>query len=323
MLYLNNSNILEIGTDWRALIERIKGAVKIIHAKNYSQPLKPYLRYNDLKNRIIAMPAYMGGEHQRAGIKWIASFPDNIKRGIPRAHAVIILNEADTGRPLCALNSSLVSCIRTAAVTGLVIDEYLKVKGDAKDLRVGINGFGPIGSTHLQMAEALFGDRISGFLLHDLVTEKTDTVRERMGDRITVPGSWEAVYEHSDIFMTCTVSSERYINLPPRKGTLQLNVSLRDYVPEYRQYVDMMIVDDWEEVCRENTDIEVMHKEQGLLEKDTLSLSDLVCNHSFSGLAQDDVVMFNPMGMAVFDICIANYFYESALVKRIGSLLED
>lgn len=51
----------------------------------FAQPIKPYLRYNNLKNRIIAMPAYAGGECDMAGIKWIASYPDNINQ-IGRAH---------------------------------------------------------------------------------------------------------------------------------------------------------------------------------------------------------------------------------------------
>jgi ornithine cyclodeaminase len=135
--------------------------------------------------------------------------------------------------------------------------------------------------------------------------------------------SWEAAFEQADILMTCTVSKKPYINKAPKKGSLQLNVSLRDYVPEFIQYTNHIVVDDWEEVCRENTDIEVMHKTQGLTKAGTLSLVDVICDHKLQHAGKDDVVMFNPMGMAVFDIATAVYFYEKAKAAGVGTVLAD
>lgn len=323
MLYLNNANILYLGIDWSNLVTRIADTARLIYEQDFSQPVKPYLRYNDPRNRIIAMPAYVGGKHQSAGIKWIASFPDNIKKGIPRAHAVIILNEVNTGKPLCTLNSAIVSSIRTAAVTGALIREYFEAGKSGENLTVSINGFGPIGQMHLQMMEALYGNAIARYLIYDLDPKKAENISAAMKHKVVFSDSWQTMYTQSHIFVTCTVSTERYINIPPPKGSLQLNVSLRDYVPAYKDYVDMMIVDDWEEVCRENTDIEVMYKQADLKKSDTVSLSDLIYNKRFKESAADDVIMFNPMGMAVFDITVATYFYDLAISAKVGSLLED
>jgi ornithine cyclodeaminase len=269
------------------------------------------------------MPAYVGGENPGAGIKWIASFPDNIQKGLQRAHAVIILNDVNSGKPLCTINSGLISAMRTAAVTGLVIDQYLAVKPSGNKLTAGIIGFGPIGRTHLQMLESMFGEQIEQYLLYDMMPGKTADLPGNLSHKIKVLESWRAVYEQSDVFVTCTVARERYINTPPKKGSLQLNISLRDYMPECRKYVDVIIVDDWDEVCRENTDIELMHKQYGLQPGETITLGDVVVNKKLKGLLADQVVMFNPMGMAVFDIAVANYFYQLALSNEVGVLLED
>jgi ornithine cyclodeaminase len=324
MLYLNTESIKEIGVDWAQAINVIRSAIFALHANDYAQPIKPYLRYGDIKNRIIAMPAYVGGGNPVAGIKWIASFPDNIHKNKQRAHSVTVLNEHDSGRPFCIINTAAVSAIRTAAVSGLMITEYLKVKKGNERLTVGIIGFGPIGRMHLDMVAGVLEDRLEKVLLYDLKTVDASSIPEGLQNKVVLCESWEDCYREANIFITCTVSDKPYINIKPLSGSLQLNVSLRDYKPEMRQYMDTIIVDEWEEVCRQNTDIENMHKTTGLQKEDTLSMAEVVCQNALQQLSSDDaVIMVNPMGMAMFDMAIGEYYYRKALNQGIGLELPD
>lgn len=323
MLYLNKKDIEKIGNDWNAIADIIKKSVVTLGTKDFSQPIKPYLRYNDLTNRIIAMPAYVGGDIALSGIKWIASFPGNIDKGIPRAHSVTILNEASTGVPLCTLNTPLISGIRTAGVTALVIREWLKYKDIKKLLNVGIIGFGPIGQLHLEMVWAILGDKTGKIFLYDLKGINMELIPDKMREKVVVCENWEQAYTDSDVFMTCTVSKAPYIDKEPKKGSLQLNVSLRDYKHEIMPFIKLMIVDDWEEVCREETDIEVMHKKMGLQKEDTISIVEMIEQDALKNIQENDIVMFNPMGMAVFDIAIGRYYYQKALDTSSGVMLED
>lgn len=322
MIYLNEKNIAQIGTDWEKLIDIIEGAVKCLDAGDFAQPVKPYLRYRDLKNRIIAMPAFIGGAFNMAGIKWIASFPDNIKNGIPRAHSVVILNKAETGEPVGIINTALLSILRTASVTGLVIRYFDKVR-PLKNIRLGITGWGPIGQHHFKMCTTLLGDRLEKIYLYDLRKIDKSAIDFADKDKIVVAGSWEEAYRDADVFITCTVSNAPYIDIPPKKGSLQLNVSLRDYKTDIFEYVkNSIIVDNWEEVCREKTDIEMLHIEKGLRAEDTKSIIDVVMNHCMKDYAEDNPIMFNPMGMAVFDMAVGAYYLGEAKTKNIGHHLE-
>ncbi|MGG1596356.1 2,3-diaminopropionate biosynthesis protein SbnB [Paenibacillus naphthalenovorans] len=321
MLYINDRETRAIGMDWQALAEMADSTVHIVDSGDFAQPVKPYLRYNNLKNRIIAMPAYVGGDVNAAGIKWISSFPDNIRIGLPRAHSVIVLNDPDTGRPSAILNSPLPSIVRTASVSGLMIRHFLQARS-LERFHLGIIGWGPVGQYHAQMAESLYGDKIERIRVYDIRGVDLSGIASPYRDRITVEKTWEDVYRPSDILITCTVSENRYIDSPPGKGSLLLNVSLRDYKPEALASVKTVIVDDWDEVCRENTDIERLHLERGLARRDVQTLADVVCRDSLAEIADDEPVFFCPMGMSVFDIATAVYYMKLAEERGLGVELD-
>ena len=323
MLYLNENHLLKIGPNWNACIQSIENASIALGENDFAQPIKPYLRYRDLTNRIIAMPAFVGKDIDVAGIKWIASFPSNIDKGIKRANSVTILNKAETGEPFCIVNTSTISAIRTAAVSGLLVKYYLERQKDQEKFTIGITGFGPIAKHHIEMVISLLGDKLDTINVFDLRDIKEEDIDESYRDKITIKKSWAEAYEDADIFMTCTVSKERYINIKPKKGALLLNVSLRDFTEMIKDHVDIMLVDDWDEICRENTDIERMHLERNLQASDCSSISDLVNKRIVQNSKSNDTIMFNPMGMAIFDMAIAKHYYDTAIDKNIGVKLDS
>lgn len=321
MLYLNNQDIQAVGLDWSSLVESVESAVRLLDAGDFAQPVKPYLRYKNPQNRIIAMPAYVGGNVNAAGIKWISSFPNNIELGLPRAHSIIVLNDAITGEPTAVLNSPLPSIVRTASISGLMIRHFMQAR-PLERIDLGIIGWGPIGQYHCQMAIALYGDRIERIRIFDLKGANLSGISSLYWDRMEVVESWEEVYRQSNIFITCTVSDHRYIDIPPAKGSLLLNVSLRDYKREALASVKAIIVDDWDEVCRENTDIHQLHLEHGLTRSATRMITDVVIRDILTEFAADEPIFFCPMGMAVFDIAIAVYYVKTAREKEMGTELE-
>ncbi len=322
MRYFNSHHIEEMGVDWPRAVDAIEQCTLAVARNDFAQPIKPYLRYRDPVNRIIAMPAFVGEPFNAAGIKWIASFPKNIDNGVKRAHSVTILNRHDTGQPYATFNTALVSGIRTAAVSGWITRTYQAARA-LDGLHIGMTGFGPIGRFHLDMLRALLGDRIASFTVYDIRPIDDGALPQDAPFEIRIANHWREAYADQDIFVTCTVSKAPYIDLPPKKGSLQLNVSLRDYQPETRRFMDVILVDDWDEVCRENTDIENMHKTQGLRQEDAVSAVELATDETTRRFGPEQTVMFNPMGMAVYDMAIAQMFYEISLERGVGVELED
>ncbi|MGO4694156.1 2,3-diaminopropionate biosynthesis protein SbnB [Paenibacillus sp. 2TAB26] len=327
VLYLGDEHIRTIGLHWEELVDSIEVAVQIIDSGDYAQPIKPYLRYRNPANRIIAMPAYIGGSVKTAGMKWIASFPGNIDAGLPRAHSVTLLNNAETGIPYAMLGTPLPSAARTAAVSGLFIRHYLKTRTASKSLKIGIIGFGPVGRLHYDMCCRLFGEHLEDIQVYDIRGCELDNpdlaaVDAALRHRTRLASSWQQLYNECNLIINCTVSSQRYIDTPPAEGTLLLDVSLRDYTAAAISSINAIIVDDWNEVCRENTDIELLHLESGLTEAQTSSLTDVICREALASISDSEPILFCPMGMAVFDMAIADYFVQRAQALGIGLQLK-
>ena len=69
--------------------------------------------------RFMAMPAYLGGKFDMAGMKWYGSNAENREKGLPRSILTLVLNDKDTGAPLAFMSANILSAYRTGAVPGV------------------------------------------------------------------------------------------------------------------------------------------------------------------------------------------------------------
>jgi ornithine cyclodeaminase len=82
----------------KQLVELVTTAYRLHGAGETVNPPSYFLRFPERPDsRIIALPASIGGDIRVDGLKWISSFPANVTSGLPRASAVLILNDPATG----------------------------------------------------------------------------------------------------------------------------------------------------------------------------------------------------------------------------------
>ncbi|MGZ9706171.1 tyramine oxidase subunit B [Pseudomonas sp. GNP013] len=95
--------------------------------------------------RMMAMPAYLGGNFCTAGVKWYGSNIANREKGLPRSILMFTLNDPDTGAPLAHMSANLLSAYRTGAIPGVGARHLAR-----KDSKVvGLLGPGVMGKTTL------------------------------------------------------------------------------------------------------------------------------------------------------------------------------
>ncbi|QYR19457.1 2,3-diaminopropionate biosynthesis protein SbnB [Paenibacillus sp. sptzw28] len=330
LLYLDRETIASLGGGSSDLyVEAIEQALTL-HAKgDYVQPLKPYLRSSGkeghIADRIIAMPAHVGGDTPISGIKWIGSKHDNLlSRGLERASGIIALNDPQSNFPIAILEAGLISSMRTAAVTA-VAARHLARKGfrrvscigcgliAAAQLRTLLEQFSHIEEIHLFDVKAEMAER----LMSDLITSYP-------GLSCIVGNSAEEAARQSEVVVTCTVTDTPYIPYEwLQKGAFISNTSIMDVQKDVFLKADKVVVDDWDQSNREKKIINQLVIE-GLFSRERLyaELGEIVSGLKAGRESDDEIIILNPMGMAIEDIACARSIYLKALKAGAGVSLK-
>ena len=114
------NDVISLGAnDMRKALADVEKALSLHEKKQSLLPMKVVMDWGE-KKRINALPGFLGGDINMAGIKWIGSNPENPhKYGLPRASALIILNDPVTKIPIAVMDGTVISAVRTGAVTGV------------------------------------------------------------------------------------------------------------------------------------------------------------------------------------------------------------
>jgi N-[(2S)-2-amino-2-carboxyethyl]-L-glutamate dehydrogenase len=329
LLYLNKEDIARVGGNTSDLYVDAITNVLCLHAqKQFVQPLKPYLRTEGkeghIADRIIAMPAYIGGEHPVSGIKWIGSKHDNpTLRGLERASGLIILNDPSTNYPIAVLEASLINSMRTAAVS-VVAAKHLAKKGFKT---VAIIGCGVIARKQVQSMLEQF-PQITTIYLYDLYPAAAIKLAEDMKElfphvSFAIENSAEKAVRQGEVIIPCTVTDWPYIQYDwLQKGAFISNISIMDVQKEVFLKADKVIVDDWEQANREKKVIHQLVLE-GKFSKEQLyaELGEIVIGEKVGRENDEEIIILNPMGMAIEDIACAYAIYQRAVNMQIGTTL--
>jgi len=268
-------------------------------------------------NRIIALPAFLGGEFPVAGIKWVSSFPGNLDIGLPRAFATLVLNDATTGQPFACLEGSLISAARTAA--SAVLGASLIGAGSRDKHRIGFIGTGVIARAIWRcfMAELWQFGRVHVF---DTVASRAqafgDWAATQTAASVLVSQSLEELLRDTDLLVFATTASKPYIvdpQLIPATARI-LHISLRDLGPGII-LAAQNVVDDIEHCLREQTSPHLAEQALGSRNFDIRNVYDCLGLDGESTWTANGSrpVVFSPFGLGVLDIAVGIHVFRHAL----------
>ena len=298
----------------------------VTHGRGQScLPRSEYLRFpGKERERIIPKAGWLGGPKPAAGIKWISSFPDNVARGMPRASALIVLNDVNNGRPTTVMEGSLISCQRTAAGAALAA----RVLHAGPRIRtLGLFGCGLIGREILRFI--LADERpVEAVLLYDLNRAYSRSLADALraggfGGGVIVAKSRKHILEACDVlaFATSAVKpSLDSIERAPREATL-LHVSLRDFTANAVLQADNL-ADDIDHVLQAQTSVHRTAQLSGRRDFLRATLAQVLEGQAPPRVG-DRPVMFHPFGLAALDLAFAQDIAERCAAAGQGSFVPE
>ncbi len=301
------------------VVELVQDAYLRHDAGLTANPDSYFLRFPDKPDsRIVALPAIIElPAAQIAGIKWVSSFPGNVAQEIPRASAVLILNDYDTGYPMALLEAANISAVRTAAsaaVAARAIARHVPPDG-----RVAIVGAGVIARTILRYL-AVTRYPISELRVFDLHAESAANLTRFAADELGLPAAVAGTLDEAlaaQTLITATTALAPYIGQPVRPGQVALNISLRDFQPEVilgaQNYFD-----DVEHCMKANTSPHLAEQATGGRDFVTGTLADILQGAKLPDAGRG--VIFSPFGLGVLDLTVGYFVLTAA--REQGLALE-
>ena len=303
------------------IVEIVRQTYLAHHAGDTVNPDSYFLLFPDKPDaRIIALPAFLGAGVQLAGMKWVSSFPANTALGIPRAAAVLVLNDYGTGHPVAILEGAGISAARTAASAALAALK-LRPNGFA-GTTTAIVGAGILACTVCEYLHETGCDP-DRYLVHDIDEASGEALVGYLRDAVGGTASFVADLNpalRADTVVFTTTAAAPYVTRPFAPGQVVLHLSLRDIAPEVVLAADN-ILDDVEHCLKAATSPHLAEQATGSREFVTGTLAGVLT--AAVALTPDRPVIFSPFGLGVLDIAVGAFVLEQARKAGTSHVLPD
>ncbi len=326
LLLKGNDIITLLNQQESAILKAVQRAYQA-HARGLTtMPADSYLRFPGMeKERIISKVAYLGGDFEVAGIKWIASFPGNLAKGMERASATLILNSIETGRPLAIMESSIISAKRTAASAALGARQLWPHETLTS---VGLVGCGLINYETLRFLLAVF-PMIETVHLYDLSAERaaqfcTKAQSLKPGLRWQVEDGFPALLECAPVISLATTAVTPHTTslAGHQEHAVMLHVSLRDFTADVILQADN-VVDDIDKASSNNTSVHLAEQQAGHRDFIRTTIGDILNGDAPRRDLSKPFAIYSPFGLGILDLAVADLVYRLGQTENTGTSIEN
>ncbi|MFA6714182.1 MAG: ornithine cyclodeaminase family protein [Victivallales bacterium] len=319
LLYLSRKDVEAASVGLKDIISAIEEMFKLKGAGEVEMPPKPGI--HPRKNSFLhAMPAYIKGKNEVAGLKWVGGYPENSKRNLPYISGLFILNDPATGLPLCVMDCTWLTAMRTGAATA-VAAKYL-ARPESRTL--GIIGCGVQGRSNLLALQEVFNlEKVFIFDLYPESAEKfAGQMQAQINAKIEIVKTPEEAVRGWDLVVTAGPWTEKPLGIIQADwlapGAFASPVDMDTYWSfQAINQADIFCLDDLGQFDN--------FKRQGSFAHYPVPSHDLgkIAAGLQSGRTSPEqrTIGLN-IGMALDDVAVAPLIYNQALEKQIGIKLD-
>jgi alanine dehydrogenase len=282
---------------------------------------------------VLGYPSGEGGFHLKAArlelgrsyfaVKVNGNFPGNRERfGLPTIQGIVVLADAESGRPLALLDSIEITRLRTAAATA-VAAKYLA----RADSRVAaVIGCGSQGAVQLRAVARVLP--IESALLSDVDRASAERLAFEMSEELRIPvspaaGAGEAALG-ADVCVTCTPSRKPFLRARDvRPGTFVAAVGADS--PDKRELEGGLLARAKVVVDSLSQCLEMGELHHAVLEgsipvgEAPAEIAEVVSGRKPGRVSREEITVFDSTGIALEDVAAAAAVYERALSQGRGA----
>jgi ornithine cyclodeaminase/alanine dehydrogenase-like protein (mu-crystallin family) len=289
--------------DLNRLLDGLADGFRALSRGDIQTPHRPEITVPE-KGFMLSMPSWRKGDPMM--VKMVCVFEDNLKIDLPNHLALINLFDEQTGMPLCVMDGTYITGIRTAAAAVLSARKLAR-----PDARIAtIIGAGVQGREHLRLLPLIRDfDEIQVCSLYHDDAEKLAALTPKARAVVDVEGA----VRRSDVVCLCSHSGTPVIAADwVKPGTHVTSVGYTPWPGELPQELvrnHTLFVED--DASFEPQPVGCAEL-QGVDPATATKLGDMLCGKAPGRTGHDQITVYKAMGVAMEDLVAATLVYRRA-----------
>ncbi|MFQ5793959.1 MAG: ornithine cyclodeaminase family protein [Candidatus Bipolaricaulia bacterium] len=317
---------LEKALPMEEAVAALEEAFRLYHEGKAAVPLR--LPLETPRGVVLYMPAFLR-DFRGAGAlggKVVSVYPGNPQQSLPLIHALVLLNDPATGRPLALMEGAYLTGVRTGAASA-VAAKYL-ARPQVKCLGLIGCGF----QAFFQVQALCVVRPIERVVLFNRDPARAWDLKHRLeaelGLSAEVVEEVSALTRQAEVLITATTSKEPvFSGEEVQPGTTAIAIGA--FTPDARETDDVLVrrariyVDAYEGALAEAGDL-LIPMERSVLQREGIQgeLGELVTGKVPGRQHEDEIVLFKSVGLAIEDAAAAAAAYQNALKQGLGTEVE-
>jgi alanine dehydrogenase len=296
--------------DLQELLDGLADGFRALARNEIQTPHRPEITVPG-KGFLLSMPAWRPGSSMM--VKMVCVFEGNLKRDLPSHLAMINLFDEATGMPLCLMDGTYITGIRTSGAAVLSVREL--ARPDAKVAT--IVGAGVQGREHLRLLPLV--REFDEILVSSLYFDDAEKLA-RMHPKARAVDNVELAVRESDVVCLCSHSYLPVIDTAwVRPGT---HVSSVGYTPRPGE-LPAELVRNHSLFVEDRAAFEPQPvgcaELQGLAPSSAARLGDVLLGKAAGRTDERQITVYKAMGIAMEDLVAAELVYRRALAEQFDS----
>lgn len=306
----------------RDAIAIVRDAYAQLSAGQATVPLRVPIPIEQHNGVTLFMPAHLQTSDALA-IKIVSVHNDNPAQGLPLIHALVVVIDASTGKPLAAMEGGYLTALRTGAASGVATDLLAR-----RDARVAaIFGAGIQGRTQLRAICAVRA--LERVLVFDAIRASVEKFVVEMRDQVSADlraaDSPRDAVRDADVICTATTSKQPVFDGNDLKPGAHIN-AIGAYTPTMQEIDEItlqrahkIVVDSRVAALAEAGDLIIAIKNGAISEANIYAeIGEIALGKKPGRERDDEITYFKSVGNAVQDASIARAIYDAALKNGAG-----